>query len=733
MRRITVFTLIMFFMLSMPLYAVEEQLSEVVVTATKTKQAIEKAPTQVEVVTAEDIKESNVRTVDEALERVPGIYTSRTSGITSISNKSINLSVRGFQNQSQSLVLLDGQPLNNYEGNVQWWNIPIENIERIEVVKGPMSSLYGGGAMGGVINIITKPDYPLFDFSLGSGSYNTKELSVGHGGSFGDFSYYLTYRNLTQEGSEQIKTPNFTCKKLNPSKGGLSDVCGAEGGFEILQTATGDESYLVGYTSAETTSEALSSSLTWDIDLDSYLTFKYSYAIRTLDPVKSMSLPGTWIGYSEDEGIYTPAEYSPAPMDITDKFYETATNTYSVSYYNAQLENFEFIINAGLVDNYKDVFRFGPTFGYSNRPNSRYNAFVQTNITLPYNNTFTIGADYSKSRVSSLDEMYPDEPITTKGKMLTYGSFLQDQWDAADFLTFYAGLRYDHWKVFDASTNLYYPGTGEPLPTDDKSKTFVSPKLSVVIRPEAKTIIRVSAGDAFRGPTIWEVFKYSHKPDGESSMPNPDLDPETVRSYETSIQRTFFDTFTLGATYFDNHIDDMIYEVETIDIDDNGVIDSQYLNVGKGYTRGYEISLDYRISEEITFFADLTRTKTKITDVDVDPEKLSVDILDKKFRDVPEDMYTFGVNLKRGGFYSDIIAHYVGGDQFAEEDNSDIYDDRYGGYDPHTTVDIILGYKIKHYQLSLSVYNITDKEYWEGHGGSANPGRTYMAKVGATF
>ncbi|MBN1637191.1 MAG: TonB-dependent receptor, partial [Deltaproteobacteria bacterium] len=688
MRRITVFTLIMFFMLSMPLYAVEEQLSEVVVTATKTKQAIEKAPTQVEVVTAEDIKASNVRTVDEALERIPGIYTSRTSGVTSISNKSISLSVRGFQNQSQSLVLLDGQPLNNYEGNVLWWNIPIENIERIEVVKGPMSSLYGGGAMAGVINIITKTDYPLFEFSLGSGSYDTTELSVGHGSSVGDFSYYLTYRNLRQEGPAQTKIPNFACRSLMPSRGGLDDVTGGEGGFEIVPTATGGEDYVIGYISTETTSEAFTSSLTWDIDLDTYLSFRYGYATRTLDPFKSMSLPGTWIGYSEDEGIYTPAEYSPSPMEITDKFFETSTNTYSISYYNAQLENFEFIINAGLVDNYKDLFRFGPSFGYSYCPNSRYNALLQTNITLPFNNTLTIGADYSRSRVSSLDEMYPDEPVTTRGKMLTYGTFLQDQWDAADFLTFYAGVRYDHWKVFDAATNLYYPDTGDPLTTDDKSKSYVSPKFSLVIRPEAKTIIRASAGDAFRGPTIWEVFKYRHKPDGESSMPNPDLDPETVRSYEVSIQRSFFDNFTIGATYFDNNIDDMIYEADTIDIDENGEIDSQYLNVGKGYSRGYELSLDYRISESIAVFADLTHTKTKITDVDIDPEKLSVDILDKKFRDVPEDVYTFGINLKRRGFYSDIIATYVGGDQFYEEDNSDIYDDCSGGYDPHTNVDI---------------------------------------------
>ncbi|MBN1636842.1 MAG: TonB-dependent receptor, partial [Deltaproteobacteria bacterium] len=72
-----------------------------------------------------------------------------------------------------------------------------------------------------------------------------------------------------------------------------------------------------------------------------------------------------------------------------------------------------------------------------------------------------------------------------------------------------------------------------------------------------------------------------------------------------------------------------------------------------------------------------------------------------------------------------------GGDQFYEEDNSDIYDDCSGGYDPHTNVDIILGYKFSHYQLSLRVNNVSDNKYWEGT--SENPGRTFMAKVSATF
>jgi len=68
-----------------------------------------------------------------------------------------NIRVRGFKGDQYTLVLIDGQPLNDaYTGGVEWGMLPVEDIERIEVIRGAGSALYGGNAMGGVINIITK-------------------------------------------------------------------------------------------------------------------------------------------------------------------------------------------------------------------------------------------------------------------------------------------------------------------------------------------------------------------------------------------------------------------------------------------------------------------------------------------------------------------------------------------------------------------------------------------------
>jgi len=98
---------------------------------------------------------------------------------------------------------------------------------------------------------------------------------------------------------------------------------------------------------------------------------------------------------------------------------------------------------------------------------------------------------------------------------------------------------------------------------------------------------------------------------------------------------------------------------------------------------------------------------------------------------VPKDVYNFGVNLKQDNFWADVLLQYVT-DQFYEEDNTDTIDNRFGGYDPHASLDVTVGYKfLKNCSLSASVLNVSDEQYWEGT--DKNPGRTYMVKATASF
>jgi iron complex outermembrane recepter protein len=100
---------------------------------------------------------------------VPGVFNRRGKGLMDTQATS---TLRGFPTQQRTLIMLDGISLNDsYTGAVQFGGMATENVERIEVVKGPFSSLYGGDAMGGVVNIITKiPEKREFTLSGGFGS-----------------------------------------------------------------------------------------------------------------------------------------------------------------------------------------------------------------------------------------------------------------------------------------------------------------------------------------------------------------------------------------------------------------------------------------------------------------------------------------------------------------------------------------------------------------------------------
>jgi outer membrane receptor for ferrienterochelin and colicins len=128
----------------------------VVVSATGFEQKIQNAPASISVISKQQLEDKAYRDVTDALKDVPGVVV--TGG-----GSSSDISIRGMASQ-YTLFLVDGKristrgtrPNSDNAGIEQGWLPPLESIERIEVIRGPMSSLYGSDAMGGVINVITK-------------------------------------------------------------------------------------------------------------------------------------------------------------------------------------------------------------------------------------------------------------------------------------------------------------------------------------------------------------------------------------------------------------------------------------------------------------------------------------------------------------------------------------------------------------------------------------------------
>lgn len=163
--------------------------------ATGSEQSISRAPAVASVITVQDIQAMGATNMDQVLESVPGLHVSHSG----LYNEPI-YSFRGITSvyNPQTLMLVNGIPINDaFLGNrdLAWGGVPIENIARIEVIRGPGSALYGANAFAGVINVITKTaaDINGTQYGVRAGSFDTHDAWLLHGGKMGpvDVAFYL--------------------------------------------------------------------------------------------------------------------------------------------------------------------------------------------------------------------------------------------------------------------------------------------------------------------------------------------------------------------------------------------------------------------------------------------------------------------------------------------------------------------------------------------------------------
>ena len=166
----------------------------VVVTATQTERAVTEVAASVTILDAETIEASSARNLQDLLRRTPGFDLAETSGMAARANSS--LVMRGVPGTKRALLLVDGLPANDLgHGSLAGLSlVPLESLERAEVVRGPFSSLYGANAFSGAINAITRPGAgpPAADFFASGGSAGYYQLGTSVRGESGPVAYSLT-------------------------------------------------------------------------------------------------------------------------------------------------------------------------------------------------------------------------------------------------------------------------------------------------------------------------------------------------------------------------------------------------------------------------------------------------------------------------------------------------------------------------------------------------------------
>jgi outer membrane receptor protein involved in Fe transport len=189
----------------------------VVVTATQTKTRLSDTPASVVVITREAMQTTAASTTDDALRQVPGFTLFRRSGSRSANPTSQGVSLRGVgaSGASRALVLDDGIPLNDpFGGWIYWGRVPRVAIDRIEVVRGGASDLYGSGAMGGVVQFIRRSNNDDVAFETSAGNEGTGTASLFAAMKRGDWSGSIDADFLTTSGYVLVQ----------PSQRGIVDV-----------------------------------------------------------------------------------------------------------------------------------------------------------------------------------------------------------------------------------------------------------------------------------------------------------------------------------------------------------------------------------------------------------------------------------------------------------------------------------------------------------------------------
>ena len=304
----------------------------------------------------------------------------------------------------------------------------------------------------------------------------------------------------------------------------------------------------------------------------------------------------------------------------------------------------------------------------------------------------------------------------SRGKDLAFAAFLQDEISILSNLTAYCGARLDWWRTYDGMSNEI-GGTGY-REYDSRDHWAISPKLSLVWRPLERTTVRGSIGQAFRPPSIYELYR-TWSSWGRIYEGNPDLDPETVTSLDVGIEQGLWKGASFKFAFFYNWMEDLIYTIE--------VEPKRYrkVNAGKAESRGVELEFEQRLGEFLRLFANYTYTLAKIVDNPAKPETEG-----KRLTHVPEHMANLGGELTYGPFELSVSGRYVS-KRYGKDDNSDKVDGVFRSYDPFFVVDAKVSWKpLKWATVSLSVDNLFDEDYYCYYKA---PGRTFFGEITLRF
>ncbi|MGO4704938.1 TonB-dependent receptor plug domain-containing protein [Microvirga sp. 2MCAF38] len=504
-------------------------LDEIVVTATRTPLDITKAGSAISVITAEEIAKESPKSLADVLRRVPGLSVVEAGGPGSTTL----VRIRGAES-GQTLVLIDGVRVNDPSssaGEFDFANLVATDIERIEVLRGPQSALYGSDAIGGVINVITRKGEgaPRFNTSVEAGSYSMKSVRAAVSGASGPLSYAFSLTGFDTAGFSRYgyRIGRIENTRLWPLEPDSAQRLGASGRVGVTLSPDVEVEF-GGYASGNNA--------------------QYDAAFGEFPDTPSRSRQQLLEGYSRLTA-YT--------------FDRALRNTVMVSATRTRRD-------------YRDVSYFGFPLSTS-RSNSDYAgdrvaAEYQGDLNLGTFGLLTFGAKLERDRLVSTSRdvlPFPGPVIETNDAAQTTRSvFAQHQ------ITLFENL------------HLSFGGRFDDIVDGDRFGTWRTTAAYDI--PGSDTTLRASLGTGAKAPSLFQQFDPTYGTPGLEAERSVGFDI----GFD---QRMMNDRLTLSATFFANRFRDLIDFTFDANACAPAQVYGCYLNIDRARSTGVELSADMDI------------------------------------------------------------------------------------------------------------------------------------------
>ena len=560
----------------------------VVITASKREETIKNSPAAVQVITQSDMKRLGADTVESALQLADNINLSE-AGMTGN-----QVMIRGMESR-HSLVLVNGRRLagedaSNTTNVYTLRRINLDQVDRIEIVRGSSSALYGSDAMGGIINIITKqPTHMSQSLGVSSGTKHEQAHYTFNSGNQGrwnaSFNVNVTKeRPINRHMSEQ--TFNAKTKQLTGYTEGYRRIM--HGHKQSYNSSVIYELKNANQNTIKVDFSYFKEKLQTD-NADKYATVFHKNGMVFMAGAKMVPVNLNKQEQFDNKSIQTGITYTG----------KTSKNTYEISTYYSQLDKKYLmtddrtlpkgIINVMMPSKPPTPptslkFDYQSLYPASDYDASKYKTYVVEGKDTMYvgdHHNVTFGGEYryvlyEGTRLGGLDGHGAKQ---IKGFHYdSWAAYGEDLWEVNKKLSLTPAIRYEHNSQFGHN---------------------VTPKVGVVYGIDTHTRMKFNFGKGYKAPSISELYlnMFHTTPMGVLNIiGNPNLKPETSTSFDIALEAERGKTFG-KASYYHTRVSNLI-DSHRIQSDVVGVSQRhQYYNVGKAKIQGFEVTLGHKLTD----------------------------------------------------------------------------------------------------------------------------------------